>query len=57
MREPVVEVRCARCGWEGRWHELDVARYEDDLVDVTYWRCPRCGAVEYDGMEVFEEVF
>lgn len=55
-KEPVVEVRCMMCGWEGRWSEVEPVTVHEDYGDVCCHRCPHCGRIEYDGMEMFEEV-
>lgn len=50
------EVRCRRCGWEGRYKELQHRTVYEDYGDVCCAVCPSCHATEYDGMVLFEEL-
>lgn len=54
-KEPVVEVRCTRCGWVGRWSEVGTATEPDEYGDLDYCACPGCWRVDYDG-DLLEEV-
>lgn len=49
--------RCLECGWEESDGErlVPVTVYED-YGDVSCLKCPNCGAVQYDGMDIFEEI-
>ena len=51
-----IEVRCKRCGWEGRWSEVGSRTVYEDYGDVSCLVCPSCKRTQYDGMEMFEEV-
>lgn len=46
--------KCKRCGWEGEPRELGSKTVYEDYGDVCCSVCPSCGAVEYDGFELFE---
>ena len=54
-RDNPVFYRCLDCGWEGKSSELDSVTVYEDYGDVSCSRCPRCGSIEYDGMELFVE--
>lgn len=53
--EQVIEVRCAKCGWEGRWSEVETATTPDEFGDLDFCVCPKCLRTDYDG-DLFEEV-
>ena len=48
--------RCLECGWEGDADELESVTVYEDYGDVSCWKCPGCHRIEYDGMELFEEL-
>ena len=48
--------RCTGCGWQGEMSELLYETVYEDFGDVVYAECPSCHRVEYDGMELFEEI-
>ncbi len=50
-----MRVRCMRCGWQGDSQELAMKTVYEDFGDVSCAACPGCGAIEYDGMELFLE--
>lgn len=44
--------RCLECGWEGGSDEIDSVTVYEDYGDVSCLKCPGCGRIEYDGMEM-----
>ena len=52
---PVI-MRCRECGWEGDARDIPYTTVYEDYGDVVVWKCPECGRIDYDGMEMFEEV-
>lgn len=50
--EPTI-MRCEACGWEGDEHDIESVDVREDFGDYVALRCPSCGRIEYDGMELF----
>lgn len=50
------EVKCLKCGWEGKWSEVGSKTVYEDWGDVCCAVCPNCHRVEYEGMEMLVEV-
>ena len=54
QEEPVVEVRCMRCGWEGRWSEVEPVTVHEDYGDVCCYRCPHYEEGEVPGCALLD---
>lgn len=48
------ECKCLRCGRIMSVNDLIPVTVHEDYGDVCCYKCPNCGIVEYDGMEMFE---
>ena len=47
---------CKSCGWQGPSEEIGYVTVREDWGDVACLKCPGCGRVEYEGMELLVEV-
>lgn len=48
--------RCLECDWEGDSDEIESVTVYEDYGDVSCPKCPGCGRVQYDGMDLLEEI-
>ena len=54
-RDPV-EYECLSCGCIVNENSIEHVTVYEDYGDVSCWKCPECGKIEYDGTELFREV-